>query len=384
MGQLEPTKPDVPASHMALAKALRTLFDALGVSMTRYAARCNCDKAAVSRYLSGARVPPWPFVRDLIAHVTEDRGHPVNAETVATVRELYVRAAGAGKGRRRSQDLQHLLEEADQQAREAASLEKLLRNALHESQQQVAHLNVEINSIRAARASDRQAISSEIEKFSSEADDLKSEREALKQEVEILKRQLKEAVTARLLAEGKCDQLERQIEDAESREMAEAKARGEEERLAAERQEDEAKRKIEALQREIDTLRGAAAPKSKEPLPDYLLDHHRNDGNTPAATYGYTPGETLRRVDAARKREPKDIAKILVRAIELQSDSEVIVTRAMLRGMPEWVPGLFENLLVQKNKESGGSFGLSRAHDNTETVHVSKARESAEGEEIGR
>ncbi|MEV5248435.1 hypothetical protein [Streptomyces werraensis] len=345
MGQLEPIKSDVSGNHEALAEALRTLFAALDISITRYAARCNADKATISRYLSGARVPPWQFVKDLIAHVTEARQHPVNPETVATVRDLYVRAAGTAKGQRRSQDLQHLLEEADQQAREAASLERLLRNALQEAQQQVNQLNVEIDSLQAARAADRQAMGAAIERYTREADDLRSERDALAHEVELLKHQLKEAVTARLLAEEKCDRLERQIEEAESHEEEAERFQSEEDKRAAEEKQASTQQRIDELELKLSRLR---TPKPEDliptPPPAYVADHPREGLNTIAASLGYGPGDTLRRVEAARKQEPRDILRVLKRSIELQSKAELIVTRALLRGMPGPIVETFEEL----------------------------------------
>lgn len=42
----------------ALAEALRAVFTALGMSVCDFAAVCHRDKGAISRYLSGKRVPP--------------------------------------------------------------------------------------------------------------------------------------------------------------------------------------------------------------------------------------------------------------------------------------------------------------------------------------
>ncbi|MCG7209901.1 helix-turn-helix domain-containing protein [Streptomyces arenae] len=351
MAQLEPLAADLSEAKRALAEALRTLFKALNLSMGRYAVRCGTDKGTLSRYLSGARVPPWSFIMLLLEHVSEVKGQPANEDAVALLRDLYIRAAGTGSARR-SQDLQFLLEEADQQAREAASLEKVLRNAVHDLQQQVNHLNVEINTLRAARAAERQAVGAEVERFSRDTEDLKSERDSLAQEVEILRGQLREAIKARELAEEKCDQLERQLEQAESREAEEEQNNTEKERQAAKEDERSAESsygdvqtKIALLEMQLLNLREATRP--PEPPPAYLLDAEKDgDTGSRAARRGYSPGETLRRVDAAQKDKPRNVRKVLSRAVELQTPAEIIVTRALLRGMPAAVRDLFEALVL--------------------------------------
>lgn len=374
MAQLEPLGKDLSEAQKALAEALRTLFKALDLSVSRYAIRCRTDKGTLSRYLSGARVPPWSFITLLLEHVSEAKGQPANEEAVALLRDLYIRAAGSGSTRR-SQDLKLLLEEADREAREAASLERVLRNAVHDLQQQVHHLNVEINTLRAAHAAERQAIGTEVERFTRDAEDLKSERDSLTQEVEMLRSQLREAIAARKIAEEKCDQLERQLEQAESREAEEERESAEKERRAAKEDERNAETsyvdtQAKIAQLEIELLRLRESTRPEQPPPAYLLDVEKDDKTgSRAARLGYSPGETLRRVDAAQKDEPTNVRKVLSRAVELQTPAEIIVTRALLRGTPAVVRDLFEAIaLLPASPPADSDMSGSHQVDKSEVI----------------
>ncbi|MFI8302581.1 hypothetical protein ACIF80_03835 [Streptomyces sp. NPDC085927] len=378
MGALEPIGDAASEENRALAEALRTLFDSLGISMRRYAARCYTDPGTLSRYFKGVRVPSWNFIINLLAHVAEERESQTSDETVALLRQLYVRAAGSSGGTRRTADLQRLLEEADEQAREAASLERLLRQALHESQQQVDHLTVELKALRAVRAADRQATKAEIELFSSEAEDLRKEREQLQAEIDVLKKQLKEAMNARILAEERCDQLERQIESVEHKEdeeptvhsevrvttdkaHPEADAEKSAARVYATPQEQmaAAMERIATLQREIEeTKREQLRQESTSSLRDHLLSaspEEKEVGNKPrslAVRFGYGPDQVLRRVDAANRVNPEDVRPILTRALDLQAGEEIERTRLLLQSMPPQVQNIFQNIVKYAVKGS--------------------------------
>ncbi|WNM29545.1 hypothetical protein RKE30_03615 [Streptomyces sp. Li-HN-5-11] len=399
MGTLEPVGNDVSEESRALAEALRTLFNSLDISMRRYAARCHTDAGTLSRYFNGIRVPPWSFIVNLLTHVAEVRENPTSDETVALLRQLYVRAAGKNAGARRTVDLQRLLEEADEHAREAASLERLLRQALHDSQQQVDQLNVELKTLRAARASDRQAVRAEIEVFTSETDDLRAERDQLQAEIELLKRQLSEAIGARILAEERCDQLERQIEGAEAKEKAEEESEKQQAvpsqeakthitteafQLTSDQMADHAVREYKAAQEQIAAAQDRIAAlqseleknrrkRSASHSTDYLaatLSEQRATSDAPhslAVRLGYGPDQVLRRVDAAHRINPEDVRPILTRAFDLQSKEEIEETRLLLRSMPVRVQEMFVDIVTHsikgstsnKKKASGGEKGAS-------------------------
>ncbi|MEW2343784.1 MULTISPECIES: hypothetical protein [Streptomyces] len=380
MGTLEPIGEAVPEENRALAEALRTLFDSLGISMRRYAARCHTDPGTLSRYLKGLRIPSWSFIVNLLAHVAEARESQTSDEAVALLRQLYVRAAGATTGTKRTADLQRLLEEADEQAREAASLERLLRQTLHESQQQIDHLNVELKALRAVRAADRQAAKAEIELFASEADDLRQEREQLQAEIDVLKKQLKEATNARMLAEERCDQLERQIESVEAREgkkteeepshidtrtaaehvhtaTDEAQQSAAQKYAEAQDQMTAAQERIAALQSELeDAKRERLREESTATLRKHLVSASPEEASVEglprslAVRLGYGPDQVLRRVDAASRVDPEDVRPILTRAFDLQTKDEAERTRQLLSNSPIRVRLIFNEVVTRSIK----------------------------------
>jgi chromosome segregation ATPase len=345
--------------------------------MRRYAARCYTDPGTLSRYLKGTRVPPWNFIVKLLAHVAEERESQTSGETVALLRQLYVRAAGSSGGTRRASDLQHLLEEADEQAREAASLERLLQAALHESQQQVAHLNVELKTLRAARAADRQAVKAEIELFASEAEDLRRERDQLQAEIDVLKKQLKEATNARILAEERCDQLERQIESVEheekptsqpegrtadsevSNEADELQERAAQEYAVTQKKMAAAQAHIAALQAELELARrDRLHQESTASMRDHLVSASPEENpagresRSLAVRLGYGPDQVLRRIDAANRVSPDDVREILTRAFDLQTSEEITRTGVLLESMPTMAQEAWKSVLSYSIKGS--------------------------------
>lgn len=354
---LEPIDEGVPDEGRALAQALRTLFESLNISMRRYAARCHTDFGTVSRYLSGKRVPPWSFVKELLSNVAEHRGQHASDETMATLRQLHARALGTGKGTRRVVELQYLLEEADQRAREASSLERILREALQEQEHLVSQLQVELQSLRVAETTDRQRESSEVALLLNGYSDLRTERDRLRMEVSALKKQLAETTTARMLAEERCEQLERQIEEAESQEeLLSQSAAGahagspsetgldeEESSLihssaAAEERLKELEDRLRVLkeQKEKDNSTQQAAP-PKTP-------HAANQEDSLSDQIGYSPYQVLRRVDSAARLRPGDIEGILRKALDIQTADEVRQTENLLNRMPSYILYMFRDL----------------------------------------
>ena len=98
MGDLHPLGENLPEECRAFAVELRKLFDGLGVSVRRYAARMFRDPSTISRYLSGTRVPPWEFVVDLLADLADCRGSAATPAAIEVVRMLHraaVRTSGS-------------------------------------------------------------------------------------------------------------------------------------------------------------------------------------------------------------------------------------------------------------------------------------------------
>ena len=205
MGELRPLAEDLDADCRAFAEALRTLFDGLGVSVRRYAARRFRDPGTISRYLGGTRVPPWSFVEDLFEDLTEQRGGAPTALTLDHVRELHrcaVRAGGSpGHG---VEALQQQLAVADREARRASVQEEELGQALRDRQHRIADLEVRLgrSGVPSAPASGDGV--------------LQAQWQDLVDQVHRLEDELEQARTRVMLAESRCGLLERQLAVAES------------------------------------------------------------------------------------------------------------------------------------------------------------------------
>ncbi|MFF1493180.1 hypothetical protein [Streptomyces sp. NPDC058304] len=361
MGSLEPISDGGTEEARALATALRTIFEALDISVRRYAARCHTDPGTVSRYLNGTRLPSWSFIKELLANVAEHRDQQASDEAVALLRRLHASALAVGNGTKRVQELQNLLAEADEQVREAASLERVLRQALREQQHQVAQLDVEIQSLRAARSADRQATSNEIELYYSNADELRAERDQLRLEVDLLKRQLKDATSARILAEQRCDKLERQIEEAELQETEAqeyAPALREESTHAAAEYRN-AERRIEQLQSELADARSRAAEIAETAAKTARhADTHAKpaSSDTLASRLGYSPEQVLRRVYSANRLDPSKIEEIFRQSLTIQTPPEIDATENLIRSMPSYIVYMHRELREKSNRLKASNY----------------------------
>jgi CheY-like chemotaxis protein len=211
MGELRPLADDLNDDCRRFAQALRTLFAGLGVSVRRYAARRYRDAGTVSRYLSGARVPPWEFVVDLFADLATDHGAPATPLTLDHVHELHRCALQAVVPPAHGVEvLEQQLADADREARRATVQEDLLGDALLDRQHRIADLEVRLNLLEAQWSAERTRThlpTAEPEK----ADDLRAERQRLEDQVKTLEADLEEARLRVMLAESRCDILERQL-----------------------------------------------------------------------------------------------------------------------------------------------------------------------------
>ncbi|NJP46113.1 response regulator [Actinacidiphila epipremni] len=217
MGELRPLADDLDDDCRRFAQALRTLFAGLGVSVRRYAARRYRDAGTVSRYLSGARVPPWEFVVDLFADLATDHGAPATSLTLDHVKELHRSAVQAvAPARGGVEVLEQQLADADREARRATAQEDLLGDALLDRQHRIADLEVRLNLLESAWAAERERTAAPPPPEAPESvDGLRAERRRLEEQVRSLEADLEEARLRVLLAESRCDILERQLAIAE-------------------------------------------------------------------------------------------------------------------------------------------------------------------------
>jgi CheY-like chemotaxis protein len=211
MGELRPLADELNDDCRAFAQALRTLFTGLGVSVRRYAARRYRDAGTVSRYLSGTRVPPWEFVVELFADLATDHGAPPTTPTLEHVRDLHRRAVRPGVPAADGvQVLQRQLADADREARRATVQEDVLGDALLDRQHRIADLEVRLNLLEAQWTAERASTPLPVDEPGS-ADDLLAERGRLEEQVRALETELEETRLRVMLAESRCDVLERQL-----------------------------------------------------------------------------------------------------------------------------------------------------------------------------
>ncbi|WP_225823198.1 chromosomal replication initiator protein DnaA [Streptomyces naphthomycinicus] len=216
MSVLVPLGGDLPEESRALAEALRRLFDGLGVSVRRYAARRHRDPGSLSRFLNGTRIPPWEFVQDLIRDVAEQQGRAPTPDAIELMRRLHRTAlAYSGSALHRVQALEDELADADRQSLRSAALVRALEGALADAQQRATDLEVQIRQLHGHQ--DRTAAEKEktLRLYEDQVTALLRERQDLMERVEALGEELQDAHARRVRAERRCEELERQLVAAE-------------------------------------------------------------------------------------------------------------------------------------------------------------------------
>ncbi|MBH5336319.1 response regulator [Streptomyces pactum] len=211
MGELRPLADGLTAEGREFATALREIFTGLGVSVRRYAARRYRDAGTISRYLSGTRVPPWEFVFDLLTDLAEVRGSAVTPGTVELLRDLHRAAVQTGSSAGHAVEvLQHQLADADREARTSSVQEDALGEALLDRRHRIADLEVRLSQLEAAWAAER-ARAERLEQAFPDLPGLMRERDTLQREVCRLTDELEEVRRRGMLAEDRCQLLERQL-----------------------------------------------------------------------------------------------------------------------------------------------------------------------------
>ncbi|MFD5922830.1 two-component system response regulator [Kitasatospora sp. NPDC058201] len=217
MGDLRALSPDLNSECRAFAEALRSLFTGLRptASVRRYGARRHLSAGAVSRYLSGQRIPPWQFVQDLLADVGADRGSVATSETIDLLRSLHAAAQRTSASVSHAlQQLQFQLAEADRLSRRSTAHSDILGEALLDRNQRIADLALRLNQLESDWARER-ARGDELVLHTGDREELLRERRRLEAEVARLTAELEESHRRRLAAEARCELLERQLVVAE-------------------------------------------------------------------------------------------------------------------------------------------------------------------------
>lgn len=206
--KLEPLRRDLAPELRELAEFLRRHFYTLKVSVRAYAHRINRDPGAVSRYLSGDRIPPQDFADALLADAGPQRSpEEVEREQAQVLdlrlKALRVRNARAAKSEQITQELAAAEEEISLlRAKERAIAKELVRaeadyKSLYEKYQEMQ------NKIR----SDRPQITG-----SSTLERLADERDRAREEIVRLEVELANEKERRMAAEERRDTLQAKLD----------------------------------------------------------------------------------------------------------------------------------------------------------------------------
>ncbi len=220
MGELRPLADDLSDECRQFAVLLRELFAGLGISVRRYAASRYRDPGTISRYLSGTRVPPLEFVLDLAAA----RSVQTAPDAVELLRERHgATIHTSGSVGHAVEVLQNQLADADRAARSATLTEDALGRALLERQHRIADLEVRLGQLEAAWAAERarvETLEKELACPDHDREQLLHEQDRLRQEVRRLTDELEEVRRRGMLAEDRCQLLERQLAAVEAQGVA--------------------------------------------------------------------------------------------------------------------------------------------------------------------
>ncbi|MEU5921552.1 helix-turn-helix domain-containing protein [Streptomyces sp. NPDC047141] len=210
-----------------LAVALRDLAQRLGVSLSRYAVRVSWDRSTLSRFFSGALVPPAEFVEQLLENGDRETRTELTPAAKDLVRKLHrtaLRATSPASGA--LQDLRDQLTEADRESRHFQQEARLLREVIRRAQEQLDEQQFQLRQLESTGAAERLEHRIALEQRSEDFEAMRTERDSLRESLARHKAELEEAQHRAYEAELRCAALERQLETAET-EAEEDEARGE-------------------------------------------------------------------------------------------------------------------------------------------------------------
>jgi uncharacterized protein DUF1905 len=193
---LKPLSTDLSPEVFTWASELRTLFEATGLSINRFAClHPHIDKGTVSRYLSGTRVPRDRWFLDALITAREDAGSPLTSPVRQHLTELQLRALATAhpheyKVRQVSDELEIAVTSWQEAERYARNLEKQLAERIR----QIHELTADKERLRTAWHAERTA--------------LQAEHARLAEEIAALAQQLDLARERGIQAEQRCQQLE--------------------------------------------------------------------------------------------------------------------------------------------------------------------------------
>ncbi|MFD5641825.1 helix-turn-helix domain-containing protein [Streptomyces anulatus] len=201
----------------ALALALRELAQRLGVTLSRYSVRVPWDRSTLSRYFSGALVPPAEFVEQLIDDGNRETGTELTPDAQDTVRKLHRTALRVTSPHSADlQDLRDKLSEADRESRHLHQEARLLREMVRSAHEHLDEQQARLRQLEQAGAATRLVHRAELDQRTADFDSLRAERDELQEALIRLTAKLAEAERRAREAEERCIGLEQQLDTAEA------------------------------------------------------------------------------------------------------------------------------------------------------------------------
>ncbi|MFJ1796826.1 response regulator [Kitasatospora griseola] len=208
MGGLQPLDAGLNSECRAFAEELRGLFLELDVTVRRYATRCFINPGTLSRYLAGSRIPHWKFVADLLGHVAVDCGIHVDLTEQKRIKELHLAALRTNASISQAvQQLEGQLKAADEEARKTTAKEEQLDHAVGDARHLIADLDDRLKKLETG-------LESQFFLHPEPAADhaaILEERNTLAAGLARMAAELEETRRRAVLAEARCELLERQL-----------------------------------------------------------------------------------------------------------------------------------------------------------------------------
>jgi hypothetical protein len=210
-GNLAPLPDDLAPELRDLAIFLRKRFDLLRTSVRAYAHRNNWDPGAVSRFLSGDRIPPQDFADTLLADAGPQRSpEEVEAER-AHVFDLRIKALQVRNARAaRSEEITRELANAEREISLLRTTERALASTLSKTEAEYKSLHAQYQEMQKRLRDAPPQITS-----GPELKQLAHDRDRTQEEIDRLKGELALEKAARIAAEERRDALQAELDKAE-------------------------------------------------------------------------------------------------------------------------------------------------------------------------
>ncbi len=213
-GRLAPLPDDLAPELRELAEFLRSHFSALNTSVRAYAVGHNWDPGAVSRFLSGDRIPPQSFADALLADAGPQRSPEEVDREMAEAFDLRLNALQVRNARAaRSEQITQELAAAEQEISLLRTKERVLTRALQAAEAEHKLLYANYKEMQKQIESGMQQITSGRP---SELERIAKARDEARKEVVRLKGELASERSARIEAEERRDALQAELDKADA------------------------------------------------------------------------------------------------------------------------------------------------------------------------